>query len=184
MWKTSSHELSKPLLFATVSLRTEMHPWSFNCIPKDIHLSRKGVKMYCMNKQQEALTFCPKAVSLWGKVPHLAKSWVWQKNRQLLTNKPDERAAISEERVLFLEKLTPFSTWYLSFWWESGDSLRYSPIPAASDCFLITLLSGMQIGSTAVHDSTKFRHLSYGKQGWEILCVLTIQQCRGGCALD
>lgn len=63
MWQTSTCKLSKPLLLATVSFRTEMNPWSFNCIPKDIHLSRIGVKMCYMNKQQEALTFCPKAVS-------------------------------------------------------------------------------------------------------------------------
>lgn len=73
-WNPSGRDSNTEQATAVFWFRTEMHPWSFNCIPKDVHIFRKGVKMHYMNKQQEDLSFCPKKISLWGLCPSFGQS--------------------------------------------------------------------------------------------------------------
>lgn len=118
-----------------------MQPWSFKSIPKDARISREGMRVYYMNQQQEVLTFCPKAISSWGQHPPFHKNlglaeglaemvttfFIWFICKNLFQN-----------RVFTNWSL--FSKQYVSFWWDSGDSSRYSPIPAVYDfVFLVAL---------------------------------------------
>lgn len=138
----------------------------------DVLISRESMRIYYMNKQQEVLTLCPKAIS-----------------------SREERASFPQNLGLAegLAEMVTALTWFICkklFWnrdftnlplFLSSISLNiilrfFQIFPNTCSLWLclsantISLLSGMWMGSTAVYDAVKFGHLLYGKQVWEIVC--------------
>lgn len=113
-----------------------MQPWSFKSVPKDAHISREGMRIYYMNQQQEVLTFCPKGTtSPISQKPRFGRRtgrdghyfFIWFICKKLFQNRVFTNGSL-------------FSKQYVSFWWDSGDSSRYSPIAAVYDfMFLVPL---------------------------------------------
>lgn len=174
--------LSKPLLFSGLGQKCILGV--LTVFQRMFTSSGKVWKCIIWTNSRKISVSAPRKSHCGAYVPHLVKAWVWLKDRQrclLLSYLASLYEATLEHRVLcccfliyfskrnsvlFPSGISHFLSFLVEFFPGVLQHLQSLTLFFWSHSFLI----GMQMGSTAVHDAIKFRHLLYGKQAWEIPC--------------